>query len=555
MNAAAGAVPGLSVEQLLLIIVTAAVCSIFLNVFLKRMGMPPALGYIIAGVIIASIFNLQNLNNKILHDIAEFGIVFMLFTIGLEFSINTLREMYKEVVIHGILQFLITATVFYFITRYLFNIDIKGSILTGSAIALSSTSIVLKYFNDQKEMDRTYARESVGILIFQDLAVIAILIMGGMFANESETLGVLLARTAVGATIVLALLFLLGRYVLNHFFKWVTDTHSHEIFISAVLFIVVSAAILAHEFGFTYSLGAFVAGMMIAETQYKYQVEADLTPFRDLLLGVFFVSVGMQIDLVFFADKVGDVLLIVTAVLVIKAVIIYAILRFSHWSSTALKAGISLAQIGEFSFVIFELARSNDLITNYFSQLMIVSVAVSMMITPFILTYNEVLIKTLRRVRKEEEPIITKEPPTDKMSDHVVVIGYGFHGRRVVESLSEMKVPYIAVDFRAELVERGRQNQDNVIFGNAAQKSILKKVGIKSAIAAIIAIENEKMAALITQRITEIGDNINIVVKVSDMPNFESMVESPKLFVVDGHREIAKTLVRYAITCDIDQKR
>ncbi len=546
-------ISGLSIEQLLFIIVTAALCSILLNISLKKMGMPPALGYILAGIIIAFLFNLQHRNSLILHDIAEFGIVFMLFTIGLEFSINTLKQMYREVVVHGSLQVLITGAVFYLAARYFFDVDIKGSILTGAAIALSSTSIVLKYLNDQHEMERTYARESVGILIFQDLAVIAILIMGNIFTDDTQSLGTLLGRTAVSAVIVFTLLFFIGKFALELFFRWVTDSHSHEIFISAILLIVVAAAILAHQFGFSYSLGAFIAGMMIAETPYKYQVEADLTPFRDLLLGVFFVSVGMQIDLVFFIDKISDIVLIVSGVMIVKAAIIYAILRFTHWNSTALKAGISLAQIGEFSFVIFELARGNELITEYFSQLMIISVAVSMMITPFILTYHDVLLKTLRRSRKEETFPETDIPKAQPMENHIVVIGYGFHGRRVVESLISMQIPYISVDFRRELVERGRQNHHHVIFGNAAQKSILKKVGIKNAMAAIIAIEDEKSAALIVRRIGEIGDNINIVVKVTDMPDFENKVDSPRLFVVDGHREIAKTLVRYAITCDIEK--
>lgn len=541
------------IDHLLLIVVTATALAIFLNVILRKAQLPAAMGYIIAGVIITSLFQLQSVNRQLLREVAEFGIVFMLFTIGLEFSIQNLRKMYREVWIHGTLQFLITGSVFLAALYFIFDFSMKGAILIGAALALSSTAIVLKFFDDRRETGRTYAKESIGILIFQDMAVIPILILIGIFTEEKQSIAEIIMQTAIGALIVAASLFLIGRFLLNRFFGWILNTHSHELFIAGVLLVVISSATLAHSFGFSYSLGAFIAGMMLAETHYKYQIEADLTPFRDVLLGVFFVSVGMQINIDFLLKHFPEVIATVTAVMLIKALIIYAILKFKHWHKVSLRAAISLAQVGEFSFVIVELTGAGGLIDHNTSQLLIIATTISIILTPFILTWQNQIVNLLSRVRKEEEPPET-EQKTEKLSDHIIVIGYGFHGRRVVQQLKTKFIPYIIIDFQKDQIERARQSGDPTIFGNAAQKSILKKAGITRALGVIIAMDDEKRAALIAERITGIKSAVHIVIKASDKKRFEFLNNRPGTSVVDEHEEIAKTLVHYATSCELNSE-
>jgi len=314
--------------------------------------------------------------------------------------------------------------------------------------------------------------------------------------------------------------------------------------------VAVGSSILAHTFGFTYSLGAFIAGLMISETHYKYQIEADLTPFRDLLLGVFFVSVGMQVDIEFFCQNAPKILSMVLVIMILKALILYSILKFSHWHITSLKTAISLSQVGEFSFVIFEMASNRDLVSSQFTQEMILVVTISMIITPFILNFQDKLFKIFRRLPREDEPGYFHESG-DLLVNHILVIGYGYHGRRVVEHLEDKQIPYIAVEFRRELVDRGRLARHNVVFGNAAQKHILIKAGINSAMAAIIAIEDEKHAVLIAKRIAEIGEHINVVVKSTSEGPLHALGSVPGLMIINEQEEIARTLIHYALSCDI----
>jgi CPA2 family monovalent cation:H+ antiporter-2 len=340
-----------------------------------------------------------------------------------------------------------------------------------------------------------------------------------------------------------------GRYVVNHFLGLISGAHSHEIFLLAILLIVVGASILAHGFGFSYSLGAFMAGMVIAETQYKYQVEADFAPFRDLLLGVFFVSVGMQIDPVIVINKFALVLMITAGIMTIKMLIIFSILRISHWTGTAVRSAIALSQVGEFSFVIFEEGRSAGLIDSSFSQIMVISVTISMFITPFILMYMDIFIRLFRKKGIEEKILVSES--VDKMNNHILVLGYGYYGQKVVEHLENLGVPYVAVEFQKQLVDLARAKGHNIIIGNAAQKSILKKCGVLECISVIVAIDDEKIATLICQRIYSISMAINVVVKSSHQKAFTMLRNNEATHIVDEHEELSKLLVDYAISCNL----
>lgn len=539
-------------NNLIGIIICATAISIAMNIYLKKHHIPPIIGYILSGAIITQIFGLTHEKNDVLLQVAEFGIAFLMFTIALEFSISHLKAMRKEVLLHGGLQVILSMALFSALAQYLFKVETKTALIVGAALALSSTAIVLKIFNERGETSRSYGIQSLGILLFQDLAVIPLLLMISLLSNTDQSIGLLLLKTILSAAITLLILFFAGKYIIDHFLALVTDTHSDEIFISSILLIVISSSMLAHIFGFSYSLGAFFAGLLIAETHYKYQIEADLIPFRDILLGVFFVTVGMQIEPIFLIKNIHMVLLIMISVMIIKFLIIFSIILFSSDRITALKTGLALSQVGEFSFAIFELARTEGLIEHDLTQMMVVAVIFSMIITPFILN-NLARIVSFIKISPMEEDLPLKAVKVEE--NHIVICGYSHLGKKIVNKLKESGLPYIAIENHRKQAEIGQKNGDNVILGNAAQRSILEKANVKKAKAVIIAVEDEKRIRLISESITAFANNVNIVVKVSDKQIFAQLDNLPMHNLVDEHDELANIMCNKALTCKLNNNK
>ncbi len=310
------------------IIVFTLFAATLLNLLLKQLKIPTIIGYIATGTIIAYAFDLHEAAfSHELKEIAEFGVVFLMFTIGLEFSIQHLKSMKRDVFFNGGLQVLLSAVLFTLIALFLFSIEMKSAVIIGLALALSSTAVVLKLLNESGDINKPYGRKVLGMLLFQDLAVIPILLMITIFSVHDQPVYTLIINTAVDAAILLTGLFLTGKYILQPFLYHVSKINSNEIFIGSILLIVIGASYTAHILGFSYSLGAFIAGMLIAETHYKYQVEADLVPFRDLLLGVFFITVGMQLDFSIIREYVALISLLLPALILIKISVIFLLLR------------------------------------------------------------------------------------------------------------------------------------------------------------------------------------------------------------------------------------
>ncbi|HJP17667.1 MAG TPA: cation:proton antiporter [Nitrospinota bacterium] len=536
-------------NNLIGIIICAMAISTAINIYLKKHHVPPIIGYILSGAIITQIFGLNSEKNDVLHQVAEFGIAFLMFTVALEFSVSHLKTMRREVLLHGGIQVVLSMAIFSALAQYLFKVEIKTALIVGAALALSSTAIVLKIFNERGETSRSYGIQSLGILLFQDLAVIPLLLMVSLLSNTDQSLGLLLLKTLLSAVITLLILFFLGKYIIDYFLARVTDAHSHEIFISSILLIVISSSMLAHIFGFSYSLGAFFAGLLIAETHYKYQIEADLIPFRDILLGVFFVTVGMQIEPTFLMKNIHVVLLIMISVMIIKFLIIFSIILFSSDRITALKTGLALSQVGEFSFAIFELARTNGLIGHDLTQTMVVTVIFSMIITPFILNNLARMVSFIKIAPAEEDLPLN---PVKVDENHIIICGYSHLGKTIVNKLKASRLPYVAIENHRKQVEMGQKKGDNVILGNAAQRSILEKANVKKAIAVIIAVEDEKRIRLICESIVAFAKNANIVVKVSDKQTFAKLDNLPIQNLVDQHDELAKIMVNKALACKLD---
>lgn len=370
-------------DNFLEIFLITAALAIVLNVIFKKFEIPTIIGYIAAGEIISEIYHLSG-KGEITH-IAEFGIVFLMFTIGLEFSFKHLIAMKQEVFLNGSLQMLTCGFVFMLLAIGILGLGDKSATIVGFALALSSTAVVLKILNDNGDINEQYGRKALGILLFQDIAVIPLLLLVDIFSSNNQNIGQLLLTTLLSAVILIALLFFIGKYLVDMIFRLIIRASSQEIFISTILFMVIGASFLAHYFGFSYSLGAFTAGALIAETKYKHKIEADLIPFRDLLLGLFFITVGMQIQPSIVAQNWFIICVLTLLIMGLKFGIVCGFLFLYTKKRVALKTAFSIAQVGEFALAIFSLLQAKSMLDVETAQILIVVSIITMIITPFVL--------------------------------------------------------------------------------------------------------------------------------------------------------------------------
>ena len=536
-------------ENALLILIITISISTVLNVFLKKFDMPTVIGYVLAGFAISSIFHFAEDSKEFLSHLAEFGIVFLMFTIGLEFSVNHLKRMKKEVFVYGTLQVVLSASLFTVMGLFIFDLETKSAIVVGAALALSSTAIVLKILNENNEIHSGYGRVTLGILLFQDLAVIPILLMVSFFTSESESISVLLLETVASAIVVFLILFVIGKFFLEKFFGWVMSTGSEEIFLVAVLLIVMGASYLAYAFGFTYSLGAFIGGMMIAETKYRYRIETDLIPFRDILLGVFFVTIGMLIDWHSLIDYGYVILGLLLGIMLLKGFIILGILQFFVQKRTAFKTSLALFQVGEFSLAIFAIASANDLISPELNQIMIITIVLSMMITPFVLKNIK---KLADMFHKEPETLRDRALIGDTYHDHIIVCGYGPIGQKLVKIFKERNLLYIILEHDVKVVDKViAQGEEAIYFANAAQRMVLSHFNVNECTAIIVTIENEMQRQLICENIASFDPSINSIVKVNNSEEEEMISSLGIKHTINSRDTIADMLAEESLACHL----
>jgi len=530
-------------------IVSALGISIVLNIFLKRVGISQIIGYITTGVIMAYAFDLREMTHS--HElelIGEFGIVFLMFTIGLEISLAKMDKMKKDIFGNGILQLSLTTIIVYLIGCCIFELDAKSAIIVALAFSLSSTAVVLSYLKSSKDIYSTYGQKATAILIFQDIAVIPILILIGFLASEGEqSIYIILRDTIFSAVLVIALLFVIGKRVMTYLLHFSASSEVDELFMGSVLLIVISASLLAYYMGFTYSLGAFVAGMIIAETKYHHKVEADIAPFKDLLLGTFFVIVGMKIDISMFIQNIDTVIEFFIFVFVVKSAVIYVVLRVSTSLDVSLKTALSLSQVGEFSFVIFALASEGGVLDTNLSSFLVLIVIFSMVVTPFFISR---IAKIVSLVSKEQT-IGVDESAVLQKHNHVIVCGYSVVGKFVTTWLDEMNIKYIVVDNSPKHINEAIKDGKDAYYGDASKLSILDALHIENASAIIVTLQNSEKKYLICEAMKKYTKDANLVVQVDSLEEKQKLKELEIPMLVDTKEEIGKVLVQKISSCEI----
>ena len=539
-------------ENSFLYIILALGISLILNILLKKIEISQIIGYIATGTIIVYAFNLKNITGShSLEMVGEFGIVFLMFTIGLEISLSKMNSMKKEIFGNGMMQVGFTAIISYFLSYFFFGLDNKSAIIISLAFSLSSTAVVLSYLKSSKEIYTPYGQRSTGILIFQDIAVIPILILISFLMNEGdESLVTILTDTFTSAIVVIALLFIVGKRLMSWLLHFSASSNLDELFMGSVLFIVMSASFLAHHMGFTYSLGAFVAGMIIAETKYHHKVESDIAPFKDILLGTFFVTVGMKIDILFFLDNIFTIITIFLLILTIKTAVIFMLLRASSTPSTAMKSALSLSQVGEFSFVIFAVASAGGLLDSQLSSLLVLIVIFSLVITPFLIPKINQIVTYF--IKENEENIDMSA--LSLRNNHVVVCGYSIVGKFVTQHLEEMDAPFVVVDNSNKHIREAHSHNIEAYLGDASKASILKALNIENAAAIIVTLDNIEKKRVLCEAILKHSKNANLIVKVLSLEEKEKLSDLNITVIVDGKVEIARVLVERMMSCQLEYR-
>jgi CPA2 family monovalent cation:H+ antiporter-2 len=492
----------------------------------RKAGISPVLGYLGAGAVlgpmalgsfihqIPALYWFTVIDSEHVAGIAELGIVFLLFMIGLELSFARLKAMRRLVMGLGGLQVLVTSAVIA-TTASLAGFSSDAAIVLGASVSLSSTAIVLELLSQQNRLSSTVGRASFAVLLAQDIAVVPILMFVSIAGGGSDgPVVVSLLRALVQAAAAIAVIILIGRLAMRPLFRLVVTTRSSEIFIAAVLLIIVGSGVIAHQAGLSMALGAFVSGILLAETEYGKAIEATVEPFKGLLLGIFFFTVGMTID---FREVAREPLLLIACVvglIAVKAVVLALLGRLFRLSwHSAIETGLLLGPGGEFAFVGLGLAAGLHIIDQRMAGFVLAAIALTMALTPLLSAAGQRLSRNLLRDRPSD-PALSARPA--ETGPHAILVGYGRVGRVVSTLFKELKVPYVATDIDPATVTRARRDGDTVYFGNAADAEFLRVCGIMEATGIVITINARETIDAIVEQVRAIRPDILIVSRAKD---------------------------------------
>jgi CPA2 family monovalent cation:H+ antiporter-2 len=470
-----------------------------------RLKISPVFGFLVVGVVIGP-YGLARFSDTLpwltyaaitdlarVRVLAELGVMFLLFMIGLELSVERLWAMRRRVFGLGGAQVTVTGAVIAIIAMF-FDNSLAAAIVLGCAFALSSTATVMQLLSENRRLGTATGRTSFAILLCQDIAVLPILFLVGAFATQSETPVLLAFVWAIGqALLAIIAILAIGRLVIRPAFRFVGSTASREMFLAFVLLIIVGTALATEQVGLSMALGAFLAGLLFAETEYRHEIEIDMEPFKGLLLGLFFVSVGMSIDIVQVAAKPFWLIASILGLYLIKSPIIYLLARwFGEGRPVALEAGLLLGQGGEFAFVIIGMAFSLGLMPNETAQFMLIVASMTMIATPGVAHIARKIARSAE-TREAEDGQRDSDKPAG-LSGHVIIVGYGRVGQMLGSVLEGQEVPHIGLDIDAELVAHFRDDGAGIFFGDARRPDMLRRVGVDSAAALVVTMDSPQYA-------------------------------------------------------------
>jgi len=495
----------------LLAILSSAVLIVWL---FRRLHLPAILAYLVAGMLVGE-HGFALAQDQVDYDhFAELGIVFLLFTLGLEFSLPKLMAMRHLVLAVGSLQVGISL-VFFMVVALLFGQTFASSLIIGGILALSSTAIVIRQLSETGAMKRKSGQLSVAILLFQDVAVVPLLIVIPMFAQESDSSMIfeLLIALVKGVFVVAVLLFS-GKWLLPRLFNLIAQVRTDELFVLTTLLVTLVASSLTQWFGLSMALGAFLAGMMLGESQYKHQLEADIRPYRDILLGLFFVTVGMKLDIGIVYSSPFIILGVMVSFMLVKIfVIAFLAKRAGEASKDAWASGIMLAQMGEFGFVLIALANQVKLLPVETASILLGAGVLSMAITPYMIDNARRWSLKLSNEKPIDTDHLTQIPEQEELNDHVIICGFGRIGQTVSRFLKQESIKFVAIDIDPLRATKAREAGENVLFGSSRQTELLHAAHLSRAKLVVIAFGEDKQSLEVIQKVRSLSPDVPILVR------------------------------------------
>ncbi|MDO9011724.1 MAG: monovalent cation:proton antiporter-2 (CPA2) family protein [Gallionella sp.] len=508
-----------SLSPVLILLATA----VLVVVVCRILRLPVMLGYLSVGILIGPHAFGWIPDSASTRHLAEFGVVFLMFSIGLEFSLMRLKAMKRTVFGLGGAQ-VIATILLVMAVAWLFGMDWRAGLALGGILSMSSTAIVSKMLVERAELNLPYGQQMMGVLLFQDLAVVPLLIIIPALASQPDNLPATLGYAMLKAAGVLLILLVFGQHIMRRWFHVVASQKSSELFTLNVLFITLGLAYFTELAGLSLALGAFVAGMLISETEYRYQVEEDIKPFRDVLLGLFFVTIGMKLSLSSMVSNLGWILLALTALILFKAWLVTLLARaFEGDWAVALRSGIGLAQAGEFGFVLLTLTDEAHLLSDAAMQITLATMLLSMLAAPFLIQYGEAIARRFSAAEWTNRALQMHQIAIQSMSStgHVILCGYGRSGQKLASILDEEKLRFIALDLDSHRVREAATAKKSVVYGDAAKREVLMAAGLMRAKVLVITYTDKHSALAILRHVKELRPDLPVVVRANDDTDLE----------------------------------
>jgi CPA2 family monovalent cation:H+ antiporter-2 len=534
-------------QLLILLVAAVAVVAIF-----QRLRIPSSLGYLLVGVVLGPYTPGPVIEGRQLQVLAEFGIVFLMFSIGLGYPLRQIRALQGQVFLLGTGQVVLT-TLAIGAVAWMAGLPLAAAFVLGAVFAQSSTTVISRQLTEQGEDATPHGRLGTAMSVFQDITAVpfVVVIPALGLAAGADAIAASLGWAVARAVLAFAIVFLVGRWVLRPLFHAVAEGRSAELFTLTVLLVSLAAGWTTQQFGLSMAFGAFLAGMMLGETEFRHQVEAAIRPFRDMLLGLFFVGIGMLFDLTAVPKIWPWVLAGVVLLLAVKIVLVAGLVRGSGLDAlTAWRTGLVLAVGGEFGFALLALALDAGVTDTAAAQVALASVLLSMVAAPFLIRYNHAIARRLAPVVPEAETVgapAAIDAGTAGLEGHVIISGYGRIGQGVGHFLDEEKIPFVALDLDAYRVREAHLAGERVFYGDSTERAVLESVGIASARLLVISHHDTPVALRTLQLVRELRPGLPVMVRTRDDSRVEELRAAGAVEVVPETIEAALMISAHAL--------
>ena len=532
--------------QLVLLLLASAVLVIAL---FRALNLPPVLGYLLVGAMIGPHAGNLLPDSDGTRQLAAFGVVFLMFTIGLEFSLARLTSMKRIVFGLGLAQVLATATAILSVA-WLLGLSWQGALALGGALAMSSTAVASKLLVERSELDSVHGSQIMGVLLFQDIAVVPLLILLPALAGATGSLAGTLGLAALKATAVLTVVLFFGQRLMRAWFTVVARRKSTELFMLNVLLITLGLSYLTELAGLSLALGAFLAGMLISETEYRFEVEQDIKPFRDVLLGLFFITIGMFLDPGLIASHFLAVVAVLAGLLALKLAIAAGLARlFGAAPGESLRTGLWLCAGGEFGFVLLELVIGQGLVGSAEAQVVLAALVLSLLVSPLLIHFSDRIV--MRMIASEwllRSLALTQVAARSIASDkHAILCGYGRTGQHLARFLEKENVSYVALDLDPERVREAATAGDTVAYGDAARRETLIAAGLHRADVVVVTSNDPQLALRVLHHVRELRPGLPVVVRAAEDSDVERFAAAGAAEVVPEALESSVMLATHAL--------